>query len=146
MSPKGSTNTDRSSLNKNADCPNQRTRMSATPRKTTPRSVSERLPAAGRRAAVAARVTRACSHHPATAPRALDRVLVRVEERRLARRRYLERGRLGCAVCVRGRHARPHLRREDADLLLLVDGQELLAHPAEHVIDDRLRCADVGVV
>src|SRR6516164_10130716 len=44
-----------------------------------------RLTAAGGRPAVAAGVAGACAHHPAAAAGALDRVLVRVEQRRLAR-------------------------------------------------------------
>src|ERR1051325_9875843 len=37
-------------------------------------------------------------------------------------------------------------RRQDPDLLLLVCRQELLPHPAEDVVDDRLRGPDVRVV
>ena len=66
--------------------------------------------------------------------------------RRLVDARPIERGRLGRACRVGLRHAGPHLGREDADLLLLVDGEELLAHPAEDVVDDRLGDPDVGVV
>src|SRR5215203_5515822 len=49
------------------------------------------LAAAGGRAAVEARVARACADHPAAAAVALDRVLERVEERGLARGRGLRR-------------------------------------------------------
>src|SRR5581483_6518092 len=47
---------------------------------------TQQLAAAGRGAAVAARVAGAGTHHAAAAAVALDRVLVRVEERGLARR------------------------------------------------------------
>src|SRR5438067_12488381 len=100
--------------------------------------------AAGARAAVAARVARARADHAAAAAVALDRVLVRVEERGLARR-GLDR-RLRLAVRVPLGELRADLHREDAGLLLLVDVEKLLAEPAEDVVDDRLRVADVGVV
>src|SRR3982750_482625 len=49
-------------------------------------------------------------------------------------------GSLGwCEPCL-------HLWREDPGLLLLVGGEELLAHPAEDVVDDRLGDPDVRVV
>ena len=53
--------------------------------------VASVLAAAGVRAAVSARVAASRSDHPAAAPRALDCVVVRVEERRLARGRRLRR-------------------------------------------------------
>src|SRR6185503_2346476 len=104
------------------------------------------LGAAGVRAAVAARVAAAGADHPAAAAGALDRVLPRVEESRLARRRRLGglRGRGRLAVCVALRHPRLHLGREDPGLLLLLRREEPLAEPAEDVVDDRLRRADVG--
>src|SRR5439155_611634 len=107
------------------------------------------LRAAGVRAAVAARVARAGADHAAAAAGALDRVLERVEQRGLAGWRRVDRRGLGGAVLervVRLREPRPHLGREDPDLLLLVGCEELLAHPAEDVVDDRLRDADIRVV
>src|SRR5947209_1216033 len=90
------------------------------------------LRAAGVGPAVAARVTRARPDHAAAAPRALDRVLPRVEEGGLARRGDLGRRRSD-AVCVAPvrvalGHPRLDLGREDPGLLLLVGGEELLAH------------------
>src|SRR5581483_7860450 len=107
-----------------------------------------RSAAAGVRPAVAARVARARAHHAAAAAGALDGVLPGIEERRLTGRRRLERlGRRGrLAVRVALCEARLHLGREDARLLLLLGGEERLAEPAEDVVDDRLRDADVGVV
>ena len=55
-------------------------------------------------------------------------------------------GGLRLARRIRGGETRLHLGGQDARLLLLVGRQELLAHPAEDVVDDRLRDADVGVV
>src|SRR5437588_5887635 len=106
------------------------------------------LGAAGVRAAVAARVAAAGADHPAAAARALDRVLPAVEERRLAGRWRLGRlcGCRGLAVRVALCHPLLHLGREDSRLLLLLRRQEALAEPAEDVVDDRLRGADVGVV
>src|SRR3954452_7196381 len=105
------------------------------------------LAAAGARAAVAAGVTGACANHAAAAAVELDRVLVRVEQRRLAGRRSLRARRCDrAAVRVLVCELRPHLGGEDARLLLLVDVQELLAEPAEDVVRDRLGGADVRVV
>src|SRR6478672_3609907 len=91
--------------------------------------------AAGVRAAIAARVAAAGSHHATAALGALDRVFPAVEERRLARRRGLVR----CRGCLAGGvgcgEPRLHLGRQDPGLLLLVGGEELLAHPAEDVVD-----------
>src|SRR5690348_5435577 len=93
--------------------------------------------AARARTAVAARVAGAGPHHASPAAGALDRVLVAVEERALPRKD--SRPVAGRLARVRTREPRLHLGREDPDLLLLVDGEELLAEPAEHVVDDRLR-------
>src|SRR3954462_11936103 len=98
--------------------------------------------AAGVRPAVAARVAAAGPDHPAAAAGALDRVLPAVEERRLARRHRFVLGRGGLAGRVGRGEPRLHLGREDAGLLLLFGGEELLPHPAEDVVDDRLRDAD----
>src|SRR5213080_4128311 len=101
------------------------------------------LAAAGVRAAVAARVATARPHHAAAAAGALDGVLPRVEERGLAGRGGVRRrGGRGRGVAVLRREPRLDLRRQDPDLFLLLDREELLAHPAEDVVDDRLRDAD----
>src|SRR5437764_4049245 len=97
------------------------------------------LAAAGVRAAVAARVARAGADHAAAAAGALDRVLPRVEERRLPRRQRFRGSRRLAAVRVAVREHRLHFRREDARLLLLLGCEELLPEPAEDVVDDRLR-------
>src|SRR5690242_20746911 len=110
----------------------------------------DRLATAGVRAAVAARVTRAGSDHSPAALGALLGVLEGVEQSGLARRgRFDRRGRYRrrlAAVAVAVREPRSHLGGHDPELLLLLDRQEALAHPAEDVVDDRLRDADVGVV
>src|SRR6476646_4751115 len=100
--------------------------------------------AAGARAAVAARVAGTCSHHAATAAVALDRVLVWIEQRGLARGRLDDGLRLAARVPLG--HLGADFHREDAGLFLLVDVEELLAEPAEDVVGDRLRGADVCVV
>src|SRR3954452_1225572 len=87
--------------------------------------IALRLRTAGVRPAVAARVARPGADHAASAAGALDSVLPRVEERRLARRDGLDGrgrrvGRLALQERVRLREPRAHLRREDPDLLLLV--------------------------
>src|SRR2546429_6780482 len=84
------------------------------------------LAAAGRGAAVAARVARARPHHAAAAAVALDRVFEGVEERGLAGSRGLGR-RSRSAARVPGGHVGAYFRREDPGLLLLVDVEELLA-------------------
>src|SRR5829696_7232028 len=110
------------------------------------------LATAGVGPAVAARVAAARSYHPASAAGTLHRVLPRVEQRGLAWRGCFHRGcRRGCwvhraAIRIAGRQPRAHLGAQDADFLLLVDGEEALAHPTEHVVDDRLRDSDVRVV
>src|SRR5439155_14142755 len=100
--------------------------------------------------AVPAGVARPGSYHPPAALGALDGVFPVVEQGGLARRGGLGRTSLRSglllAAGVRRGQSRPHLRREDADLLLLLHVQELLAHPPEHVVGDRLRDPDVGVV
>src|SRR5438477_2154769 len=116
---------------------------------STEPSRSALLRAAGVRAAVAARVAAAGADHAAAAAGALDGVLPRVEERRLARGRRVGRFRRRhgfAAVRVPLRHPRLHLGREDPGLLLLLGREEPLAEPAEDVVDDRLRGADVRVV
>src|SRR5262249_32010256 len=100
--------------------------------------------AAGARAAVAARVTRSGAHHATAAAVALDGVLVRVEERGLTRGGSLDR--LRAAVRVLVGELRANLGGEDPRLLLLVDVEELLPEPAEDVVDERLRSADVRIV
>src|SRR5687767_14321855 len=100
--------------------------------------LATRSAAVGVRAAVAAGVARAGPHHAAAALGALDRVLPGVEERGLALRRRLDSRRRGIAVRVRLREPRLHLCGEDPRLLLLLGGEELLPHPAEDVVDDRL--------
>jgi hypothetical protein len=77
---------------------------------------------------------------PASAARALDCVshaLMQVGSGLAGQRRpecgdhsWIDGAAIGIAAC----QVRPDLR-EDADLLLLVDVQEPLAHPAEHVVD-----------
>src|SRR5438874_10332959 len=115
---------------------------------STEPSRSALLRAAGVRSAVAARVAAAGTDHPAAAAGALDGVLPRVEESRLAGRRRLGRlhGRGRLSVRVPLGHPRLHLGREDPRLLLLLGREEPLAEPAEDVVDDRLRRPDVGVV
>ena len=80
------------------------------------------------------RVAAAGPHHPPAALGALDGIFPVVEQRRLARRGSLgdhRRRRCGATFqsCIRLRQTGPDLRRQHADLLLLVDRQELLAHP-----------------
>src|SRR5436305_7157967 len=85
------------------------------------------LAAAGVRAAVAARVAAARPHHAAAAAGALDRVLPRVEESGLARRRCVRRiGRDDSLAAVRVPlcEACLHLGREDPRLLLLLGREE----------------------
>src|SRR6187455_1358342 len=105
------------------------------------------LTAAGVRPAVAARVAAAGPDHPPAALGALHCVFPRIEQGGLAWRSHLRslRGRRWLTVVLRSQ-LRFHLRREDPRGLLLLRGEELLAHPAEDVVDDRLRDADVGVV
>src|SRR3954454_4600166 len=102
--------------------------------------------AARARPAVAAGVAGAGPYHPAAAAAALDRVLPVVEERRLARRSELDRLRRAVRWGIGLGEPRADLEREDPRLLLLFDRQELLPEPAEDVVDDRLRGADVRVV
>src|ERR1700694_5486340 len=106
------------------------------------------LGAAGVCAAVSARVARARSDHPASALCALDCVFPRVEQGGLARWWGVERlrRRLRARGAVALRSAGFHLWRQDPDLLLLIRREELLAHPPEHVVDDRLRDSDVRIV
>src|SRR5436190_2785962 len=111
------------------------------------RTIATRSAAAGVGSAVAARVAGAGADHAAAAAGALAGVLPRVEEGRLPRRRRFVRlggrRRRVAAVLVSLREPRLDLRREDARLLLLLRRQEPLAEPAEDVVDDRLRDADV---
>src|SRR5262249_9211627 len=97
------------------------------------------LAAVGGGAAVAAGVAGAGADHPAPAAGALDRVLVRVEERRLAggRSGRVELGDLGRTGGVGRGQPRPDLRREDPDLLLVLGREGLLPHPTEDVVHGR---------
>src|SRR3990170_2900959 len=120
-------------------------------RRSAPRfhALAQLLRAAGVGAAVAAGVAGARPHHAAAALCALDGVFPLVEKGRLAGRGDSDRLRGGCVIpCLGVGRCEPllHLGREDSRLLLLVGGEELLAHPAEDVVDDRLRDADVRVV
>src|SRR5690348_17208523 len=89
--------------------------------------------------AVPARVAAAGANHAPAALGALDGVFPVVEQRRLAGGRpvdrRLRRGR-GAALRVARGQSGSHLRREDPGCLLLFRGQELLAEPAEDVVDD----------
>jgi site-specific DNA recombinase len=115
-----------------------------------PRSITALLAAAGVSPAVAACVAATRPNHAPTALGALDCVFPVVEEGGLAWRRCFGRRFAGDGLAlqrgVRLRQAGSHLGRQDSDLLLVLGREELLAHPAEDVVDDRLRDSDVGVV
>src|SRR5581483_12303374 len=94
--------------------------LASAARLAGPSPIARLSTAAGARAAVAAGVAGAGPHHAAAAAVALDRVLERVEERGLTRRRRLRL--LGrAAVRVLRGEVGPHLGREDPGLFLLVD-------------------------
>src|SRR6266542_5538637 len=90
---------------------------------------SRALRAAGICPAVPTRVATAGSHHPPAALGALLGILEGVEQRRLAGWRRFHRHRRSCGrvatVAIALRQPRAHLSRQDPDLLLLIDGQEL---------------------
>src|SRR5215471_6707417 len=128
-----------------------RVRLLAGRRVPSPESRGLRAPA--RRATVRALVARAAADHDRAARRARRRVLLVLNRRE--RRGLLRIRGPGAAWRVSSRFhvERQLLGRRDGYLFAIVHAgaelgfrrQELRRHPAEDVVDDRLREADVGI-